>query len=52
MNKRISALIGALLAISLAACGLKGPLYLPDAAEPAVEPEPEPESEERDETAA
>ena len=43
-----------LLAAGLAACGLKGPLYLPDGGEPAIEAEPdtETESEERDGSAA
>ena len=53
MNKRKLALLGALLIISLAGCGLKGPLYLPDGEEPAIEleSEPETESEERNATA-
>ena len=53
MNKLNLALLSALLITSLAACGLKGPLYLPDGEEPAIEleSEPETESEERDATA-
>jgi predicted small lipoprotein YifL len=37
-----------LLAANLAACGLKGPLYLPDGDEPAVEVEPAADSEDEE----
>ena len=54
MKQRKTLFLCAMLALCANACGLKGPLYLPEGEEPAIELEtrPETESEERDEAAA
>ncbi len=41
-------IVGVLLAVLIAACGLKGPLYIPPPETPATEAQTDPESEEED----